>query len=113
MSKHIDNIGVLKKFVSDNDLQNNYSIIRFNCDFEIQTPKATQIENCEARITFDSYENEGELTLHSDLPPAKYPTIFKAKYNEFSIENGILIVRDIHPTIGKYEARITPLGKVK
>lgn len=107
---HTENISILKEFVSDNNLQNNHSIIHFNCEFKITTPKATQIEECEARITFDSYNNEGELTIHSDLPPTKYPTIFKAKYNDFSIENDILVVRDTHPTIGKYEAEITPMG---
>jgi hypothetical protein len=111
-NSHIDNIGVLKKFVSDNSLQNSNSIIRFNCEFKITTPKATQIEECEARITFDGYNNEGELTVHSNLPPEKYPTVFKAKYNEFSIEDNNLFIRDEHPTIGKYEAEIIPFDKV-
>lgn len=109
---HIENIGVLKDFVSANDLQDNHSNISFNCEFEIKTPKATETDFCEARITFNGFDNEGELSIHTDLPPSQFPTVFRAKWNEFSIEDGVLVVKDRHPTIGKYEARITPLGRV-
>lgn len=111
-NKHIDNIGLLQKFVLDNDLRDNHSNIIFNCEFNIKTPKSTQIEECEARITFNGFDrDEGQLILNSNLPSSKYPTTFKAYYNEFSIENDILVVRDTHPTIGLYEAKITSLGK--
>lgn len=105
-NSHIENISVLKKFVFDNNIQNDQGIIHFNCEFNIKTPKGIEIENCDARITFNGFNNEGELTVNSDLPPLNYPTVFRAKYNEFSIENDILTIRDIHPTIGKYEAKI-------
>jgi hypothetical protein len=115
--KHGDNIGVLKDFVEDNDLQNRFSIIRFYCVVSIVTVQNAVTISCEAMITFDTFRDEGVLSLmESGLDPYLYPTNFKAKYDDFSIVKNRLVIYGNHTknhNIGKYEIKVQAKGKVK
>ncbi len=115
MDKHSKNIGILRNFVFDNDLMDNHSNIHFNCYVKLETQINAEEFECDAMITFDNFMSEGELTfLSHDLDPYYYPTIFKAKFNNFNLIGNELTISDKHPSdkIGEYSVKIIPLSRV-
>lgn len=112
--KHHSNITLLKEFVEINDLKDNHSNIHFNCEFDIETEKTNANVNCNARITFNNFSKNGEVSIICDLDANIYPTVFLAEHQNMELDNGILVITGKHPSnlIGKYTAIITAYDKV-
>lgn len=110
---HQANLKVLRRFVKKNALQDNHSNIHFKCRFDIKVPYDSANIICEARITFDEYDNSGIVSvIDFEIEEYQFPTQFWARYNKMTSVLDKLTIIDKHPTIGKYKAVITAISKV-
>lgn len=114
MDKHLDNLSVLDDFVEINDLDKSKGWARFDALVTISTAKRQNVvEQCEVMINFEGYNNEGQISLlDTDKDPHAFPTVFKAKFNNFKLDGKSLLISDFHssnPIIGNWEAIITPI----
>jgi hypothetical protein len=106
MSKHINNIGVLKDFLSVNNINHNDAGAGVKGYFEITTPENSVTVSATIRIRFDAGTyREGSVDVICDLPVEKYPTTFLAAYQDMSVvDNELLMITGNHPEIGTYKA---------
>jgi hypothetical protein len=116
--KHIDNIGQLKSFVQEHDLQDRHSVIQFEAIVTIKTAKRRIIsDKMKIWIPFDDGGSVRILASEASLDPHLFPTVFLAQYPKIEhVDHEYLLISDTHTRnaeIGKYEVKIIPQRRLR
>lgn len=108
IDKTWDNLDEIALFKEANNLKVEANRIFFNASVYLETPNDRMTVDSDIIIMNKAYQSEGDLMiLNGAIPESKFPTTFKARFNDYKFDNGNLVLSGNHRDIGDYYITLT------
>jgi len=108
IDKTWDNLDEIALFKEANKLKVEANRIFFKASVYLETPNDRMTVDSDILIMNKAYQSEGDLMiLNGAIQEDKFPTTFKARFNDYKFDNGNLVLTGKHPQIGNYYVRLT------